>query len=91
MKLGTRATKSTALTNWANRVGMIASSDFHGLGPGHSLPHAGPHLPALREWRRAGPGSGLIWRVSKGPSCPGGLTAVDAVELTREAIESRRD
>jgi hypothetical protein len=70
------------------RVGMIGSADFHGPAPGHSIIHARPHLPSLREWREAGVGWGNIWRVWNERSYPGGLTAFLAPELTREAIMS---
>jgi len=69
-----------------NRVGMTASSDYHGPHPGHSLLHADSHLPSLREWRDQGIGWGLIWRVWNEPSYPGGLQAFYAPELTRDAI-----
>jgi hypothetical protein len=75
-----------------NRVGLMASADFHGPRPGHSLLHADPHLPTLSEWRRGGLGWGLIWRIWNEPSYPGGLTAFRASELTREAVfESLRN
>ncbi len=77
-----------------HRVGMLASSDFHGPMPGHSLLHAEPHLPSLAEWRDGGVGWGLIWRIWNEPSYPGGLVAFRAPELTRtaifEALRSRR-
>jgi hypothetical protein len=74
------------------RVGMTASADYHGPHPGHSLIHAPPHLPSLREWREDGVGWGAIWRVWNERSYPGGLCAFYAPELTREAVfESLRD
>jgi hypothetical protein len=69
-----------------HRVGMMAGADFHGPLPGHSLIHASPHLPSLREWREEGLGWGPIWRIWNERSYPGGLTAFRAPELTREAI-----
>jgi hypothetical protein len=69
-----------------NRVGLMASADFHGPRPGHSLLHADPHLPSLSEWRQGGLGWGLIWRIWNEPSYAGGLTAFRAPELTREAV-----
>ena len=76
-----------------NRVGSLAASDYHGHYPGHSLIHARPHLPSFDDWRR-GVGWGNIWRVWNERSYPGGLTAVRASELTREAVfdalDSRR-
>ncbi len=69
-----------------NRVGMMASADFHGPKPGHSLLHAEPHLPSLSEWSPGGLGWGNIWRIWNEPSYPGGLIAFRAPELTREAI-----
>jgi hypothetical protein len=69
-----------------HRVGLMASADYHGPRPGHSLIHAEPHLPSLSEWREKGVGWGLIWRVWDEPSYPGGLQAFYAPELTREAI-----
>jgi hypothetical protein len=68
------------------RVGLTASSDYHGPHPGHSLIHAEPHLPSLDEWRRGGLGWGNVWRVWDEPSYPGGLQAMYAPELTREAV-----
>jgi hypothetical protein len=68
------------------RVGMMAGADFHGPLPGHSLIHASPHLPSLREWREEGLGWGPIWRIWNERSYPGGLTAFRAPDLTREAI-----
>jgi hypothetical protein len=68
------------------RVGMTASSDYHGPHPGHSLIHTDPHLPTLVEVRDQGLGWGLIWRVWNEPSYPGGLQAFYAPELTRESI-----
>jgi hypothetical protein len=68
------------------RVGLTASSDYHGPHPGHSLLHAEPHLPALAEWRSDGLGWGNVWRVWDEPSYPGGLQAMYAPELTREAV-----
>jgi len=70
------------------KVGMIGSADFHGPYPGHSLIHARPHLPSLREWRDGGLGWGNIWRVWDERSYPGGLTAFLAPELTRSAVFS---
>jgi hypothetical protein len=76
------------------RVGLIASSDYHGPHPGHSLLHADPHLPSLREWLDDGIGWSNIWRVWNEPSYPGGLQAFSAPELTRasifDAMRSRR-
>ncbi|MFB6301347.1 MAG: DUF3604 domain-containing protein [Haloferacaceae archaeon] len=69
-----------------HRVGLMASSDYHGPHPGHSLIHARPHLPALREWLDEGLGWGNVWRVWAEQSYPGGLVAVRAPELTREAV-----
>ncbi|WP_423751086.1 DUF3604 domain-containing protein [Salinirarus marinus] len=71
-----------------HKVGMIASADYHGPHPGHSLIHTRPHLPSLREWRRDGLGWGNIWRTWDERSYPGGLTAFLAPELTRDAIFS---
>mgnify|MGYP000082529867 FL=1 len=68
------------------RVGMMASADFHGPMPGHSLLHAEPHLPALSEWIPGGLGWGNVWRIWNEPSYPGGLVAFRAPELSREAI-----
>ncbi|MFB6296048.1 MAG: DUF3604 domain-containing protein [Halobacteriales archaeon] len=68
------------------RVGMVGGADYHGPAPGHSLIHARPHLPSLREWRQGGLGWGTIWRVWNERSYPGGLTAFLAPELTREAV-----
>jgi hypothetical protein len=67
---------------------MMGSADFHGPFPGHSIIHARPHLPSLREWRRGGLGWGNIWRVWDEESYPGGLTAFLAPELSRSAIFS---
>ena len=76
------------------RVGLIASADYHGPHPGHSLIHADPHLPSLREWLDDGIGWGSIWRVWNERSYPGGLQAFSASDLTRdsifEALRSRR-
>jgi len=68
------------------RVGLTASADYHGPHPGHSLLHAESHLPSLSEFRRDGLGWGIIWRVWDEPSHPGGLQAIYAPELTREAV-----
>lgn len=68
------------------RVGMVAGSDYHGPHPGHSLIHARPHLPSLREWRQNGLGWGNIWRTWDEQSYPGGLTAFLARDLTRSEI-----
>jgi hypothetical protein len=68
------------------RVGLVASADYHGPHPGHSLIHADPHLPALREWLQDGVGWGNIWRVWNEQSYPGGLQAFRAPELSRESI-----
>jgi len=68
------------------RVGLTASADYHGPHPGHSLLHAESHLPSLAEFRRDGLGWGIIWRVWNEPSYPGGLQAIYAPELTREAV-----
>jgi hypothetical protein len=68
------------------KVGMLAGADFHGPSPGHSLIHARPHLPSLREWRQSGLGWGNIWRVWDERSYPGGLSAFLAPELSRAAI-----
>jgi hypothetical protein len=65
---------------------MNASADYHGPHPGHSLIHARPHLPSLREWRRDGLGWGSVWRVWNERSYPGGLHAFRATDLTREAV-----
>ncbi|SEO30290.1 Protein of unknown function [Halogranum amylolyticum] len=67
------------------RVGMVASADYHGPHPGHSLIHTRPHLPSLAEWREDGIGWANVWRVWDEQSYPGGLTAFYAPELTREA------
>jgi hypothetical protein len=69
-----------------HRVGMNASSDYHGPHPGHSLIHTRPHLPSLSEWLEDGLGWGNIWRVWDEGSYPGGLNAFYATELSREAI-----
>lgn len=69
-----------------NRVGMTASSDYHGPHPGHSLIHTDPHLPALREWLADGVGWGHVWRLWNERSYAGGLHAFRAPELTREAV-----
>ncbi len=69
-----------------NRVGLMASADFHGPRPGHSLLHVDSHVPSLSEWRRGGLGWGLIWRIWNEPSYAGGLTAFRAPELTRDAV-----
>jgi hypothetical protein len=68
------------------RVGLVASADYHGPHPGHSLIHADPHLPSLSEWLDDGVGWSNVWRVWNEPSYPGGLQAFSAPELTREAI-----
>jgi hypothetical protein len=68
------------------RVGLVASADYHGPHPGHSLIHADPHLPSLREWLDDGIGWGSIWRVWNEQSYPGGLQAFSAPDLTRESI-----
>jgi len=68
------------------RVGLTASADYHGPHPGHSLLHAESHLPSVEEFRRDGLGWGIIWRVWNEPSYPGGLQAIYAPELTREAV-----
>jgi hypothetical protein len=68
------------------RVGLVASADYHGPHPGHSLIHADPHLPALREWLDDGVGWASVWRVWNEQSYPGGLQAFVAPELTREAV-----
>ncbi|MFB6311149.1 MAG: DUF3604 domain-containing protein [Salinirussus sp.] len=77
-----------------HRVGLMASADFHGPRPGHSLLHTDPHLPSLSEWRRGGLGWGLIWRIWNEPSYPGGLIAFRGSELSRneifEALTARR-
>jgi hypothetical protein len=74
-----------------HRIGLTASSDYHGPHPGHSLVHTDPHVPPLAEWREQGLGWGLIWQVWNEDSYPGGLQAFYAPELTREAIfESMR-
>lgn len=69
-----------------HRVGLVASSDYHGPHPGHSLIHAKPHLPSRREWLRDGIGWGVIWRVWNEESYPGGLAAFRAPALTRSDI-----
>jgi hypothetical protein len=69
-----------------HRVGLVASADYHGPHPGHSLIHADPHLPSLREWLDDGVGWSNVWRVWNEPSYPGGLQAFAAPELTREAV-----
>ncbi|WP_380675252.1 DUF3604 domain-containing protein [Salinigranum sp. GCM10025319] len=53
------------------RVGLVASADYHGPHPGHSLIHADPHLPSLREWLDDGLGWANIWRVWNEQSYPG--------------------
>jgi hypothetical protein len=68
------------------KTGLIGGSDFHGPFPGHSLLHARPHLPALREWRQGGLGWGNVWRVWDEESYPGGLSAFLAPELSRSEI-----
>jgi hypothetical protein len=68
------------------RVGLVASADYHGPHPGHSLIHADPHLPSLGEWLSDGVGWSHVWRVWNEQSYPGGLQAFYAPELTREAI-----
>ena len=68
------------------RVGLVASADYHGPHPGHSLIHADPHFPSLDEWLDDGLGWANIWRVWNEQSYPGGLQAFSAPELTREAI-----
>jgi hypothetical protein len=68
------------------KVGMLGGADFHGPSPGHSLIHARPHLPSLREWRQGGLGWGNIWRVWDERSYPGGLSAFLAPELSRASI-----
>lgn len=73
------------------RLGLTASSDYHGPHPGHSLIHADPHLPRPGELADQGLGWGLIWRAWNESSYPGGLQAVYADDLTREAVfESMR-
>jgi hypothetical protein len=76
------------------RVGLVASADYHGPHPGHSLIHADPHLPSLDEWLSDGLGWANVWRVWNERSYPGGLQAFRAPELTREslfaALRSRR-
>ncbi|WP_248895964.1 DUF3604 domain-containing protein [Haloplanus halobius] len=67
-----------------NRVGMLASSDYHGPLPGHSLLHVPPHVP--RRAIRDGLGWGTIWRLWDERSYPGGLVALYADELTRGAV-----
>ncbi|WP_136688546.1 DUF3604 domain-containing protein [Halorhabdus amylolytica] len=75
-----------------NRVGLMASADYHDARPGHSLLHADAHLPSLSEWREKGIGWGLIWRIWNEPSYPGGLAGIHATELSRETIfESLRN
>ncbi|GGC46692.1 DUF3604 domain-containing protein [Haloferax sulfurifontis] len=69
-----------------HRVGLVAGADYHGPHPGHSLIHADPHLPSLREWVDDGVGWSSIWRVWNERSYPGGLSAFRAPELTREAV-----
>ena len=69
-----------------NRVGLLASADYHDARPGHSLLHADAHLPSLAEWHEKGVGWGLIWRIWNEPSYPGGLAAIHASELTRETV-----
>jgi hypothetical protein len=68
------------------RVGLTASSDYHGPHPGHSLIHAKPHLPSLADWRDGGLGWSNIWRAWNEGSYPGGLQAIRVPELTREAV-----
>ncbi|MFC4357245.1 DUF3604 domain-containing protein [Halobium salinum] len=68
------------------RVGMMASADYHGPHPGHSLIHTRPHLPSLHDWVQAGLGWSNVWRVWDEQSYPGGLVAIRAPELTREAV-----
>jgi hypothetical protein len=69
-----------------NRVGLVAGSDYHGPHPGHSLIHAKPHLPSLSEWVDDGLGWASIWRMWAERSYPGGLQAMYAPALTREAV-----
>ncbi|MFB6303764.1 MAG: DUF3604 domain-containing protein, partial [Haloferacaceae archaeon] len=69
-----------------HRVGLMASSDYHGPAPGHSLIHARPHFPSLGEWLDGGLGWGNVWRIWAEQSYPGGLVAFRAPELTREAV-----
>jgi hypothetical protein len=69
-----------------HRVGMMASADYHGPHPGHSLIHARPHLPSLSDWRDAGLGWSNVWRIWDEASYPGGLVAIRAPELSREAV-----
>jgi hypothetical protein len=69
-----------------HRVGLTGGSDYHGPHPGHSLIHAAPHLPSLADWRDQGLGWSLIWRVWAEGSYPGGLQAIVAPDLTREAV-----
>ncbi|SDM50909.1 Protein of unknown function [Halogranum gelatinilyticum] len=68
------------------RVGMVASADYHGPHPGHSLIHADAHLPSLAEWREDGLGWANIWRVWDEGSYPGGLNAFSATDLSRDGI-----
>lgn len=69
-----------------HRIGLMASSDFHGPLPGHSLLHVEPHLPRLSEFLADGIGWGHIWRVWDEESYPGGLVGFFAPSLTRESI-----
>jgi hypothetical protein len=68
------------------RVGMMASADYHGAHPGHSLVHAKPHLPSACDWVEGGLGWSNVWRVWNERSYPGGLCAFRAGELTRDAV-----
>ena len=59
---------------------LYAASDEHDGHPGHSLSHTAAYIGHQRPMTR--------WRCRIGHPYPGGLTAVRAPELTREAVFS---
>jgi hypothetical protein len=61
-----------------HRLTLYAASDGHGGHPGHSLTHTEAAVGHQRPWS--------TWPTRRGKPYPGGLTAVHAEALSREAL-----
>ena len=63
-----------------HKMALVADSDEHDGHPGHSLSHTAAYVG--HQWPLS------IWHARNGHPYPGGITAVQATNLTREAVFS---